>query len=95
MKTIGSMKELSELNSDLVKSIVSSCPWMTAELRQPEIIDYVFVLDNSEINKLIFICTVMFPTYRIVRQWRSTWNPSIFGKCQLSMIRQASTGMWG
>jgi len=57
MKTIGSKKELSGLKNDLTKFIVTSCPWMTDQWN-PEMIGYIFVLDDSDIEEMTSICTV-------------------------------------
>jgi hypothetical protein len=54
MKTIGSIKDLLNLPSDLTMFILSSCPWM-AEPWEAESIGYVFVLDEGDVHE---VCTV-------------------------------------
>ncbi len=57
MKTIGSIRDVLNLNSDLSWFILESCPWM-ADQWEPENIGYVFVLDESDINEVSAICIV-------------------------------------
>jgi hypothetical protein len=57
MKTIGSIGEMLNLNSDLTMFILESCPWMT-EQWGPENIGYVFVLNDRDIREVSAICTV-------------------------------------
>ncbi|GAB6194374.1 hypothetical protein [Desulfocastanea catecholica] len=57
MKVIGSIGEVLSLPGDLGMFILESCPWM-AEEWEPEIIGYVFVLEDRDINEVSSICTV-------------------------------------
>ena len=57
MNTIGSIRDVLNLNSDLSWFILESCPWM-ADQWEPESIGYVFVLDESDIRDVSTICTV-------------------------------------
>ena len=57
MKTIGSIKEVLKLQSDLSIFILKSCPWL-AEQWEPESIGYVFVLDEGDVGEVSAICTV-------------------------------------
>ena len=49
MKTIGSIREVLSLSSDLSWFIMESCPWMAGQW-EPEIIGYVFVLEDRDIR---------------------------------------------
>ncbi len=61
MKTIDSIKELTDLEPDLLKFILGSCPWI-AEGWDPESTGFVFLLDDNDSHK---ICTVPhIPDYR-------------------------------
>jgi hypothetical protein len=57
MKTIGKIREVINLSSELSSFILESCPWMTDQW-EPENIGYVFVLDDSDIHEMSTICTV-------------------------------------
>lgn len=56
MKTIGNIKELLTLESDLTMFILESCPWLREEWI-PESLGYLFVLDSNDIQQVTSVIT--------------------------------------
>ena len=57
MKTISSIEDLVDLDINLVKFILGSCPWVTKEW-SAEDFGFVFVLEDSDREEVTSVCTV-------------------------------------
>ena len=57
MNTIDSIEGLKDLDIDLVKFILESCPWI-AQGWDPESTSFVFLLNDGDSYKVTSICTV-------------------------------------
>ena len=89
MKVIGSISEVLSLPGDLGMFILESCPWM-AEDWEPEIIGYVFVLDDRDINEVSSICTVP----HIEDRESTTIDLATFDLWETPSIYDEVTGYW-
>jgi len=92
MKTIGSIKDLLTLTSELSMLIIAECPWM-AEQWDPEDIGYVFVLDDSDINKVTSVYTIPHIQDDDYRQ-AMTIDLETFDLWETPAIYDDSTGYW-
>ena len=57
MKTISSIKGLRELKPNLAEFILGTCPWITEEW-SAEDFGFIFVLEESDRDKVTSVCTV-------------------------------------
>ena len=57
MKTIGSIKDLLDLQCEFAMHILLTCPWL-AEQWDPEEMGYVFVIDDNDIGKVTSVYTI-------------------------------------
>lgn len=57
MKTIGSIKDLLDLQCELAMNILLTCPWI-AEPWNAEEIGYVFIVDDNDIGKVTSVYTI-------------------------------------
>ena len=57
MNIIDGIKGVTDLEPDLLKFILGSCPWI-AEGWDPESTGFVFLLDDTDSHKITSICTV-------------------------------------
>ncbi len=90
MKTIGNIKGLTDLEPDLLKFILGSCPWI-AERWDPENAGFVFLLDDGDIHKVTSVCTVPhIPDYRETM----TIDLATFDLWEAPAYLDPTTGYW-
>ena len=63
MKIIDGIKGLTDLEPDLLKFILGSCPWIT-EGWDPESTGFVFLLDDNDNHKICTVPHIPFSDYR-------------------------------
>ncbi len=94
MKTITSIKGLTDLEPDLLKFILASCPWI-AEEWDPETTGYVFLLDDTDSHKATSICAVPnIPEDETDYRESMTIDLATFDLWELPAYHDIATGYW-